>query len=243
MHPSLPKYIQLIEILKNQIQQQTLKPNQQLPNEDELASTYNMSRGTVRKAMIELQNQGLVRKEQGRGTFINEPKPALSGFSLVEFDQYIHLQSRTPATQTRQFETITVTSDVAEKLDISPDTQVFHIVQLRLADEMPIVWEERYFDCALCPDLTQEKVELSSVHWLLVEHYRIPLVRLTHQIEIATLPPDKCPIFGVGEAIEVFAVNRLSYTRLNEQIRPAVWYQAYYRADEYPFQAQFHSSI
>jgi GntR family transcriptional regulator len=71
MHPSIPKYVQLIEIIKDEIQQQVLTPDQQLPNEDDIALHHGMSRGTVRKAISELQRMGLVRKEQGRGTFIN----------------------------------------------------------------------------------------------------------------------------------------------------------------------------
>ena len=83
MHPSTPKYVQLIEIIKAAIQKRELLPQAQLPNEDEIALQYGMSRGTVRKAIAELQRMGLIRKEQGRGTFVNEQKPSLSGFSLV----------------------------------------------------------------------------------------------------------------------------------------------------------------
>ena len=243
MRPSIPKYIRLIECLKDDIEQQNLLPNQQLPNEDELALKHNVSRGTVRKAVEELQRQGLVRKEQGRGTFINPAKPALNGFSLVELDQYIRLQNRVPGLRTIVFETIEATPAIAGQLAINEKTQVIHVAQLHLADDVPIVFEERFFDYSLCPQMTQNEVEQTSIHRLLVDKYQIPLVRLSHTIEIATLSEAKYDLFEVSEPVNVFAVDRLSFTKIDERIHPAVWYQALFRADEYRFQAQFHTSF
>lgn len=243
MHPSTPKYIQLIEIIKDAIQQQTLLPQQKLPNEDDLAAQYGMSRGTVRKAIAELQRMGLVRKEQGRGTFVNEPGPALDGFSLVEFDHYMKAQNRVPHTETLTFEVIAATEFLADRLKIVSGTDTFHIVQLRLASGTPIVYEERYFAQSLCPGLTADLLGRHPLHWLLVEKYQIPLVRLTHTIERNQLPDEMCKLFQMTESAPVFRVDRLSYTNMNDVIQPAVWYQAFYRADEYQFHAQFHTLI
>lgn len=243
MHSSIPKYVKLIEIIKADIQRHVLVPQQKLPNEDELAKQYGMSRGTVRKAIAELQRIGAVRKEQGRGTFVNESKPALSSFSLADFDGYIRAQNRIPSTKTLLFETIHATHEMMGKLDIPLESDVIHLVQLRLASEMPIIYEERFFAKALCPDITQESIEEHSIHWLLIEKYNLPLIRLSHTIEVATLPDDKFALFKVNEAVSAFAVDRLSFTKTHREIRPAVWYRALYRADEYQFQAQFHTSI
>lgn len=243
MHPSIPKYVQLIEIIKDAINQQQLLPQEQLPNEDEIAAQYGMSRGTVRKAIAELQRMGLVRKEQGRGTFVNEQKPALNGFSLVEFDQYMQAQNRVPSTETLTFETIAATESLAKKLEIPIESEVIYIVQMRYASGLPIVYEERYFAKSLCPDFSADLLDQHTLHWLLVEKYQIPLVRLSHTIELSNLKEDKFDLFQVRETVPIFQVDRLSYTRLEDAIVPAVWYQALYRADEYQFHAQFHTSI
>lgn len=243
MHHSVPKYIQLIERIKEDIQRQALVSGEQLPNEDKLAAQYNMSRGTVRKAIGELQRMGLVRKEQGRGTFVNETKPVLSGFSLVEFDHYVRTQGHIPSTRTLIYETIASTNEISEKLAIEPQEPVLHIVQTRLADDKPIVYEERFFARRLCPDMTRSAVEESSIHWLLVEAYQIPLIRMAHTIEVARLPDDKFDVFKVNEAIPVFHVDRLSFTQIEGEVQPFVWYQAYYRSDDYRFEAQFLSSV
>lgn len=243
MHPSTPKYVQLIEIIKAAIQKRELLPQAQLPNEDEIALQYGMSRGTVRKAIAELQRMGLIRKEQGRGTFVNEQKPSLSGFSLVEFDQYMKAQNRVPSTETLAFETIPVTESLSNKLELPTNADVIYIAQMRFASGLPIVYEQRYFDKSYCPDLSEDMLAEYTLHWLLVEKYQIPLVRLTHTIERSNLADDMFKRFQVTEPVPIFHVDRLSYTERKDEIVPVVWYQALYRADEYQFHAQFHTSI
>ena len=69
-----PKYRQLKEILKEQINKGKLKPGDRIPPEEKIAERYGVSLGTVRQAMAELVNEGLIYKEQGKGTFIAEKK-------------------------------------------------------------------------------------------------------------------------------------------------------------------------
>ncbi|MFZ4826114.1 MAG: GntR family transcriptional regulator [Phototrophicaceae bacterium] len=243
MPPTIPKYAQLMQLIQEKIQQGVWGINQQLPNEDELVRMFQMSRGTVRKGMSELQHQGIIRKEQGRGTFVNAPKPFLNGFSVVEFGQYQHLQQRVPKTRTLILEQILATQVIAKRLDLPLHHPVWHLIQLQLADDVPQVYEERYFDVSLCPTLTAQELEQSSIHTLLVERYHIPLVRLAHTIEVMTLPADKWAVFEVSQSINAFQVERLSYTQKQGRIFPAVSYYALYRADDFQFVAQFKTSI
>lgn len=69
-----PKYEQLKQILKKGINKRKLRPGDRIPSEERIAKDYGVSLGTVRQAMAELVNEGLVYKEQGRGTFIADKK-------------------------------------------------------------------------------------------------------------------------------------------------------------------------
>jgi GntR family transcriptional regulator of arabinose operon len=64
-----PKYFQLKEYLKKQMLQGKITCNQKMPSENELAKEFNLSRHTVRHAFRELEIEGWIRREQGRGTF------------------------------------------------------------------------------------------------------------------------------------------------------------------------------
>ena len=66
---ALPKYSQLKEHLKGRMQQKEIAYGEQLPSENVLAGQFKMSRHTVRAALGDLENEGWIRREQGRGTF------------------------------------------------------------------------------------------------------------------------------------------------------------------------------
>lgn len=69
-----PKYQQVKEIVREEISKRKLKPGDRIPPEERIAEKYEVSLGTVRQAMAELVNEGLIYKEQGKGTFVAEKK-------------------------------------------------------------------------------------------------------------------------------------------------------------------------
>ncbi|MEH1126487.1 GntR family transcriptional regulator [Micromonospora sp. CPCC 206061] len=69
-----PRYLQLAEELRGQITRGELAPGTALPSETELADTSGLSRTSVRNAIRQLREWGLVRAEQGRGTYVRAPR-------------------------------------------------------------------------------------------------------------------------------------------------------------------------
>jgi GntR family transcriptional regulator len=74
-HPleSVPKYVQLADLLGGQIERGELRPGQPLPSELHLQQTYGVSRGTVRQAMRVLRDRGLIITVQAHGSYVVEP--------------------------------------------------------------------------------------------------------------------------------------------------------------------------
>jgi len=70
--PFLPKYCQILQQLKNKISQKVVKPGDKLPSESQLVKEYRVNRHTVRRAIIELEREGLISKEWGKGSFVRE---------------------------------------------------------------------------------------------------------------------------------------------------------------------------
>ena len=69
-----PRYIQLAEDLRRKIERGDLQPGTPMPSEMELAESSGLSRTSVRNAIRQLREWGLVRAEQGRGTFVRAPR-------------------------------------------------------------------------------------------------------------------------------------------------------------------------
>ncbi len=237
------KYYRVEQYLKQQIVMGQIPPNEQLPTEEVLTEGFGVSRGTVRKAIDRLERQGLVRREQGRGTFVTDPsEKGMAGFSLSDFAKEMQQQQRTPTTQVLKQKVVAASAEIAAPLNLNAGDDVLHIERLRLADNRPIVFEERYLNPALCPELITEDIETQSIHWLLVHKYKLPLVRVTHTVEIREAK-EWGEMLGVGSADPIFAVERLTYTKQNNITLPAVFYRAFYHGDEYQFKAQFNTMI
>ena len=235
----LPKYYQIAEGLREKITTGELKPNDQIPTEELLCQQYKVSRGTVQQAIRQLVRDGLIRRERGRGTFVNLlTKPESTFFTLTSFAQDMQRQGRIPTTQLLIAEQIPASYDVAERLQLPIGEPVLHIVRLRLANNQPVAYETRYLAQVLCPTLLEHDLEKESIHWLLVSHYQIPLVRMTHTVEIQALTPSQADLLQVQAGTRAFFVDRLTYTTNQEEKIPAVWFQAIYRQDNYDLQAQ-----
>ena len=235
----LPKYYQIAEDLREQIRRGRLKPHDQVPTEEALCHQYHVSRGTVQQAIRQLVQDGLIRRERGRGTFVNPlPKAQSTFFTLTSFAQDMRRQGRVPTTKLLRAEEIAAPANVAERLQLPVGSPVLHIVRLRLADGQPVAYETRHLAAALCPTLLEHDLEEESIHWLLVSHYQIPLVRMTHTVEIQVLTAPQAEMLQVQAGTRAFFVDRLTYTTAQDQKVPAVSFQAIYRQDNYDVQAQ-----
>jgi len=239
---SIAKYIQIADTLRGQITSGALSENDKLPNEDELCIQFKASRGTLREAIRLLVEEGLLRREQGRGTFVNSLKRS-GMFTLTSFDEEMLRLNRMPSTRLLTAELIPAPEEVAEKLAIPTGEPVIHIDQLRLADEHPVARESRFLAHKLCPSLLNEDLVEESIHLLLVHKFNIPLVKIQHIVEIQKLSSSDAKLLQADPEALAFAVDRLSFTNLNGEVSSAVWFQAVYRQEIYHFRAQPQNSL
>ena len=122
-----------------------------------------LSRGTVRRAIDMLVEEGRLRREQGRGTFVTAPLLTPIFFRLSSFDEEMHQRGRTPSTKLLQLKVIPASEAVAADLDLRTGEEVIEIIRLRLADSLPMALETRYLAYKICPDLLHEDLG-NTVH-------------------------------------------------------------------------------
>lgn len=241
-HSAAPKYVRLYESLREEIRLGRLQPDQQLPTEDHLCRKYLISRGTVRKAYDALSADRLIRREQGRGVFVNLRRPSIGAFSVEEGP----LRS-SPSVQVvpLRLEVVPAELEIARRLGLTRGSPVIHAVQVQSREGRPILHEERYLDESLCPGLPDDDLQKTPVHWLLIHKYKIPLVRVTHDIRAGRASRAIASLLSLDPGSPVFSIDRLTYTPWgrSSRIRPAVLYKAWCRADDYHFHAEFQSFL
>lgn len=71
----VPFYFQLAELLEEEIISGRWEPGARVPSENELCARYGLSRTTIRQALSRLEQEGLISREKGRGTFVSDSRP------------------------------------------------------------------------------------------------------------------------------------------------------------------------
>ncbi len=218
---ALPKYRQLLQLLRTQILSGALPSGARLPTEEELSRTYGLSRGTVRKAIEQLSAEWLVRTEQGSGSYVNTAHPNAVPFRFTDC-----LPAASPKFRVITKEVIPASMAVAERLIVPLGEPLIHIARLRMQDEEVIGFSERFLPHSLCPGLLEEDLEQPSIHDILVSRSELPLLRATIEIEAQLLDEEGASWLRVPPATPAIVISRMTYTAPN---RPAVWYRGLYR--------------
>jgi len=232
----VPRYHQLKEILQQRIRSGEFQPDDQFPTEERLCQEYELSRGTVRRAINILADEGWLRREQGRGTFVTPPSLAPVFFRLADFAEDMKSRGLEPSTRVLRLRVVPASEEIAARLQIAPGEDVIESARLRLADGRPMAYEVRYLAHHLCPGLLDEDLAHESVHSLLIDKYNIPLLRACHTVEARALSEEEAHLLEVEPGSAGFFIDRVTYTTGD---RPVTWYRTLYRGDEYRFTAEF----
>ncbi len=166
----VPLYSQLRDILYLKIKNGEWKVGQQIPSENELCSQYNVSKTTVRQAIGILTREGLLSKEQGRGTFVAEPKIEQGPLKLTSFTDEMRSRGLTPSSIVLEKKLVKALPEVTEALEIEKDKRVIFLKRLRLANGEPMGVQSAYIPYDLCPGLLDEDdTDLSKSLYELLE--------------------------------------------------------------------------
>ncbi len=164
----LPLYQRLRDHLVEQIANNRWRPGEAIPTEAVLSAEYALSTGTVRKAVDALVNEGILERQQGRGTFVRRPQFQSSLFRFFRF-QGPSGERLVPESRILTVESVPAPSAVSEALGLAPEALVIRIVRTRLLDVQPLLAEEIWlprarFQALLAIDLSQQGPLLYPVY-------------------------------------------------------------------------------
>jgi GntR family transcriptional regulator len=207
----IPLYHQLKTLLLERIRKGEMKPNDRLPAEDELAATHGVSKATVRQALNDLAIAGVLRREQGRGTFVAEPKLAQGPREMTSFTDEMRSLGLHPASKVLTQEIIKADVDMAEKLRVAEGAQVMRLQRLRLADGEPMGIQTAYLSLALAPRLVEEEFTDASLYEALERKYGLWPARAQETYVAVLLDRAEAKLLKVAVASPALSAVRVSY--------------------------------
>ena len=157
-------YQQLVREFTAKIRNNAWPVGCMLPGEMQLCREYNVSRSTVRQAMDVLVRNGLVTRKQGRGTFVAMPKLEQNLVKFYSFSEEIKRMGYTPSSSIVSFRKLPADANMAARLSIEPNSEIFSLRRLRLADGKPFALETSYIPAALYPFMTEEMIREKGLY-------------------------------------------------------------------------------
>ena len=166
-------YAQLVGIIKRNISTGVLAVGDLLPSEAELCRTLNISRNTVRQAIGELEEEGLVVRKRGRGTFVADPATNRRGVRY-SFTTEVSSMGKEPSSTLVDFQITTPSAIICDKMELREGTPVYCFTRIRNVDGEPLILETSYYPQYIYPNLTRELVQTHSIYSLLYHVGIIP---------------------------------------------------------------------
>lgn len=161
---SSPRYLQLYSFIKHQIKAGVFKVNDQLIAENELCEILNVSRTTVRLAMDQLINEGLIVRYRGKGSFIAEEKIRRKINYLYNFTNNMQEVGAKPSSKVLESVVITADDFIAQKLALPAENrQVFKLMRIRCANDNPLLFETTYIPYYLCEGIEHNDFHKASL--------------------------------------------------------------------------------
>jgi GntR family transcriptional regulator len=207
-----PLYGKVEEVLASEIARGDHQPGDRLPSEDELLARFGVSRITIRRAIQNLIQRGMVEIRRGRGTFVLAPKVSQELTKLTGFVEDMDTHGRKASARVMSQGVVAASSRVAQHLGISKGTRVMRIERVRLADSVPMSFDETYLPLEIGRKIVRNDLRVMPIFTLLEEMYGIPLTEAEYTLEAAAASAHVADALNVPEGAPVFRIERTSFT-------------------------------
>jgi len=231
IYDQVPRYYQLQNILLGKISAGEFAAGSRIPTEAALVKEYGISRITVRQALRALENEGLIRREPGRGTFVNE-QDSFSGSLKFEgsLDELIFL-GLNDSVEVLTIGTILALKADAEKLGLDEGAKIVRCTRLRIRQNQPY--------CHVTNDLPFEigqKIRRAdwkgSVSRALEDKLNIPLREASQTVGASLADSTMARLLSCRIGAPLLSVDRIVYT---DHGQPVERVRTHYRSDIFNF--------
>jgi GntR family transcriptional regulator len=233
--PALALHHQVKEDLLLKLRSGVWQPGREIPPEPALCTHYGVSRGTLRRAIGDLVNEGYFERFRGRGTFVSQPK--LESGLAGSFGRFTVVgPSLEPGGRVLFCRKERAQESVASVLRIRSGTEIWRLERVRFAGERRAALQASYLPCRLYPDLDRQPLASRFLLDIIGAAYGVPLVRAVEYVDPTRADAYAAKHLGVKLGTPLFRVERTTYTG-DERI--AEYRQSVLRGDIFRYRNEF----
>jgi len=215
----IPLYIQIKEIIKNDILSGKFKAWEKIPTEKELCKLYNVSRITIQKALNVLMQEKMLVRKQGKGTFVTPFKLRRRLPKLYSFSEDMKELGLIPSSRVLEKKITKADEEMMTFLRLGPEERkITKIVRIRLANDEPVLIERTCIPYKLAPELINEDLEHGSLYTILSEKYGLILDHAEEVYEVTLAKGSEAKLLECEDPSPAFFITRVTYLKNGEPI-------------------------
>jgi GntR family transcriptional regulator len=231
-HSALPLWAQVLADLRRRLASGEF--GQRVPGDDELTAQYGVSRHTVREAVRRLQNEGVVERGRGRGTFVKDTMIEQPLGAIYSLFRSVEEQGYAQRSIVRRLEE-RIDAEAAEMLGCPPGTPLIYLERLRFADDVPIVLDCSWLPAALARPLLTVDFTHTALYQELHVRCGVQPDAGWERIRPVLPGPEQRALLLLPARAPALAVERLA----SRQTTPVEWRHSLVRADRFSYVARW----
>lgn len=200
-------YVQIYTIMKGKIENGDWPSSIQIPTEDELCKSYDISKATVRIAISELVREGYLVRKQGKGTFVTNYIPHLGMDVKTRLTENMFGEGVKVKKEILMKGVKEPTADIKEYLKV--EDEIYYVLCKRVVEGETVYLEESFFPLFLFPGIESEDICQTSFYDLIQEKANRKISKVIQTIEVTEIEGDAANILKVKEGSPALLLHRL----------------------------------
>lgn len=233
-NPPLPLWAQVLQDLRDRLAKGEF--SSRFPSDLELVTHYEVSRHTVREAVRHLQDEGLLERRRGQGSFVTVPGIEQPVGTLYSLFRSIEARGMTQHSVVRYLE-VRHDDKAATMLACLPDEPLIYLERIRLADGDPIALDCSWLPKALGAALLEVDFHHTALYEQLAKRCGLELTSGWERIRPVLPEPGQRKLLELGTRQPAFAIERMAF----KDRTPIEWRHSVVRGDRFTFVSRWSS--
>src|ERR1700726_1140386 len=224
----MPAYKRIQGEIRDRIASARLKPGDAVASERELAKIHDVSLMTARHALAGLEQEGIVERRLGAGTFVAVPKIHFN--KLMSYTEQMSSRGLAPRSRVLVSKVVEGELEVAARLGLPETNGVVRIQRLRLTGEEPFALETCYLAAADFPGLASAALGRTSLFAILEHEYETKLAYADEEVDATSADANIAELLSVPRGASVLRIRQIIYSTKG---KATIYVVGFYRSERH----------
>lgn len=232
MDKNQPLHAYIKEELLHRIKSNKYKQGDQIPTELDLCKDFDVSRTTVRAALNQLTLEGYLVRQQGKGTYVADPKLSQTlSHTVKRYSDQIAVQGKKAEITLISINVIPATEILQQSLEVAINDPIQRIERVRKANGAPTQYEISYIPWSVAPGITQKHAE-TSLYAAFKDVFGVHIAKTTEHVEIALSDERSSKYLEYEAGLPCFYIETIA---VDEKGKRVEFSRSYFRGDKTNF--------